>query len=100
MTRIAEIVTFRLNPDATPEAFLKAMEEMQPFVDRSGGVIGRTISCDAEGNWTDHVLWDSEEKAKALAEAFLTAPETESARKLIDGATVVMRHAPVLMHMG
>lgn len=99
-TTVAEIVTFRLKNGATEEAFLKAMETMQPFVNRSGGVIGRTVSCDAEGLWTDHVLWESEAQAKALAAEFMTVPETERARDLIDATTVQMRHARVLVQMG
>jgi hypothetical protein len=99
-TQVAEIVTFRLKPGATQAAFLEAMQQMQPFVDRSGGVIERTISCDAEGLWTDHVLWSDGAKAKALAEAFMSAPETEAARGLIDETTVAMRHAPVLFRQG
>jgi hypothetical protein len=97
---IAEIVTFRLKAGATEAAFLTAMETMQPFVDRSGGVIARTISCDPDGLWTDHVLWNSEDEAKALAAEFMTAPETEDARALIDETTITMRHAKVLMHRG
>lgn len=97
---VAEIVTFRLKTGASPEAFLKAMETMQPFVDRNGGVLGRTISCDPDGLWTDHVLWEDEAKAKALAEQFMTAPETQAARDLIDETTVQMRHAHVLMQSG
>ena len=97
---VAEIVTFRLKDGATPDAFLDAMHKMQPFVDRYGGLIGRTLSCDADGLWTDHVLWEDETKAMALANAFLTAPETEAARMLIDEQTVQMRHAPVLMQQG
>lgn len=97
MTPTAEIVTFRLTRDATPAQFLDAMRQMQPFVDRHGGMLGRTLSCDADGLWTDHVIWDSPEAAQALAAAFMTAPETEAARALIDPETVVMRHAPILL---
>ncbi len=97
---IAEIVTFHLKADATPDAFLDAMALMQPFVDRNGGILGRTLSCDADGLWTDHVLWADEAKAKALADAFMTAPETEAARALIDETSVQMRHAPVLLQQG
>ncbi len=96
---VAEIVTFRLKEGTTNQAFLEAMAAMEPFIARSGGMLGRTLSCDEEGLWTDHVLWESEAQAKALAEAFMTAPETELARELIDGNTVSMRHAPVILHM-
>lgn len=96
---VAEIVTFHLKQGATPQEFLAAMQTMQPFVDRHGGVVGRTISRDADGLWTDHVLWESGAQAKALAAAFMAAPETEAARNLIDETTLQMRHAPVLMHM-
>lgn len=97
---IVEIVTFHLKADAEPADFLNAMEVMQPFVDRHGGVLSRTLSRDADGLWTDHVLWESEAKAMALAEAFMTAPETQAARDLIDGPTVQMRHAPVMLRKG
>jgi len=95
MTTTAEIVTFRLNSGATHTQFLDAMHRMQPFVDRHGGILGRTLSCDADGIWTDHVLWDSLEAAQELAAAFMTAPETEMARALVDADTVQMRHATV-----
>ncbi|MEO0863492.1 MAG: hypothetical protein AAFY39_02685 [Pseudomonadota bacterium] len=95
MTTTAEIVTFRLNSGATHIQFLDAMQQMQPLVDRHGGMLGRTLSCDNEGVWTDHVLWESLDAAQALAAAFMTAPETEAARALIDPNTVQMRHAAV-----
>lgn len=96
MTKTAEIVTFRLKSDATPEAFRDAMKAMEPFVERhGGGIITRTLSCDDNGLWTDHVLWETSEAAQALAIAFMTAPETEVARDLIDETTVQMRYATV-----
>ncbi|MBY5932268.1 hypothetical protein KUV51_04585 [Tateyamaria omphalii] len=100
MTKAAEIVTFRLKPEATPDAFRAAMDTMQPFVDRHGGVISRTLSCDDTGLWTDHILWESLEAAQSLAAQFMEAPETQAARDLIDGPTVEMRHAMVHMQKG
>ena len=94
---IAEIVTFRLKDGATTDAFLEAMGIMQPFIKRNGGMLGQTLPCDTNGLWTDHILWEREERAKALAAAFMTAQETEAARAMIDGPTVRMRHATVLL---
>lgn len=95
---ISEIVTFRLKEGATADAFLTAMDEMAPFVARMGGMVQRTLSCDADGLWTDHVLWETAAHAHALADAFMAAPETEAARALIDETSLIMRHGTVMLH--
>ena len=100
MTKTAEIVTFRLAGGTDTAAFIAAAQQMTPFLQSTEACLGRTLSVDDDGLWTDHVLWDSLEAAQALAAQFMDAPETADARALIDGETIVMRHAAVHMQKG
>ena len=52
---VAEIVTFRLAAGADPAAFLTAAAAVEPMLRAGGDVIARTLSCDDDGLWTDHI---------------------------------------------
>lgn len=95
MTQVAEIVTFRLMPGTDPIAFTKAAAAMTPFFDRIGGVIARTLSCDANGLWTDHILWHDIDAATHAAKSAANAPEAANFMPMIDPSTTELRHARV-----
>ncbi|WP_299725212.1 hypothetical protein [uncultured Tateyamaria sp.] len=95
MTKTAEIVTFRLKPGTDPAAFAKAAQAMMPFLDSTGDMIARTLSCDANGLWTDHIVWTNQAAAEAAAKAMFKRPEAEPFMALIDPEGMDMRHADI-----
>lgn len=95
MTTTAEIVTFRLIDGADPLAFTRAAAAMEPFLRDTGGMIRRDLSVDADGLWTDHILWTSAATAKAAAAAIMEDPAAGPFMSMIDGPSAVMRHAQV-----
>ncbi|MEL7262342.1 MAG: hypothetical protein AAGK69_13250 [Pseudomonadota bacterium] len=95
MTLTAEIVTFRLIDGTDPATFAKAAAGMEPFLHATGGMIRRDLSVDADGLWTDHILWTSEAAAKTAAAAIMQAPAAAPFVAMIDGPTAMMRHATV-----
>ena len=92
---VAEIVTFRLAAGADPAAFLTAAAAVEPMLRAGGDVIARTLSCDDDGLWTDHITWTSMEAAKATAEKIMGDPIAAPMMQMIDPDGVQMRHAPI-----
>ncbi|GAA6175052.1 hypothetical protein [Sulfitobacter pacificus] len=92
---VAEIVTFRLNEGADPTAFVTAARAIEPMLKASGNVLSRTLSCDKDGMWTDHVTWTTMEAAKSTAEAMMADPIAAPMMQMIDPAHVSMRHARI-----
>lgn len=95
MTRTAEIVTFRLTDGCTPQAFADAAAAMEPFLRATGGFVRRDLSVDADGLWTDHILWQDAASARAAAAAIMETPAAGPFMAMIDGPSAVMRHATV-----
>ena len=95
---VAEIVTFRLIPGTNHEIFTKAAKAMMPFLNSTGAMTGRILSCDSDGTWTDHVTWTSLEAAQSAAKDMFERPEAVPFMQMIDPAAMSMRHAPILMH--
>jgi hypothetical protein len=93
--RIAEIVTFRLNDGVPATDFREAAGRLEPFLRRTGGMIARTLSCDRDGLWTDHILWETRADADRAAGALPKTPEAAAMMAAIDESTVAMRHAEV-----
>ncbi|WP_299280463.1 hypothetical protein [uncultured Tateyamaria sp.] len=98
MTTTAEIVTFRLKPDADAAAFVQAAQGLMPFLTGTGDMIARTLSVDEDGLWTDHITWTSRTAADAAAKAMFERPEAGPFMALIEPADMVMRHAVVHLH--
>lgn len=96
---VAEIVTFRLVPGADPQDFTRAARALDPFLRDTGAVMGRTLSRDARGLWTDHVIWRSMHEAEAAAAELMQRPEAQPFLAMIEPDGMVMRHAPVMLQM-
>ena len=92
---IAEIVTFRLVDGAKPTDFVTAAQALTPMLAATGHVKSRTLSMDADGTWTDHIIWTSMEVAKATAEQMMADPAAAPMMQMIDPENVQMRHAPI-----
>ena len=95
MTKIVEIVTFRLAAGTDPAAFVSAADAMGPFLRSTGAMLGRTLSVDDDGLWTDHITWTSLDAAKSAAAAMFQRPEAQPFMSMIDPDGMSMRHAPI-----
>lgn len=89
---VAEIVTFRLIEGTEPADFVSAARAIEPILKASGTVLGRTLSCDDAGTWTDHITWTTMAAAKSTAEAMMADPIAAPMLQMIDPAHVSMRH--------
>jgi len=98
-TSVAEIVTFRLTPDTSSGDFITAAKNTDPFLRATGQVLSRTLSCDADGLWTDHITWRSMQAAQDSAAKAMQHPDFAPFLSMIAPQDMTMRHAPVLMQM-
>ncbi|VAW25190.1 hypothetical protein MNBD_ALPHA11-908 [hydrothermal vent metagenome] len=60
------------------------------------GLISRRLSCDSEGNWLEHVEWESLAHAEAASVEFMKAEEVKPLVKMIDTSHVKMSHNRLL----
>ena len=96
---VAEIVRFRLADGVGDAAFLDAARAMQPIVAAAPGFLSRSLSKNEDGSWTDYVVWTDLTRAKTAAETIFAEPATKPFMDAIDGASVDMRHEPILWQM-
>jgi len=98
-TPVAEIVTYRLKDGVSQAEHLAAAQGTRAFLNETGAVISRTLSVDADGQWTDHILWRSLDAAKATEAQAMQRPEFVAFFSGMDESSVTLRHAPVQMQM-
>jgi len=99
MSPCAEIVTFRLTTSTSTQAFLKAAEATIPVIQEFDGCLMRNLSVDDDGLWTDMVVWKDQETALKAADTVPKDLRFAPFASMIDGSSVVMRHAQVEMTM-
>ena len=90
---LVEVVTFRLAPGTDADAFRDAARATTAFLCAAPGFLARTLSVDADGLWTDHMLWSDAALAMQAAETAMTRPEMAPFMAAIDPASMTMRHA-------
>ena len=98
-TAIAEIVTFTLAPNVTPETFVSHAKRTEGFVRACPGFIMRRLSRGDDGRWTDLVLWRDMQAARAAAKAFAAQDCAADMMQAIDPASLHIRHEQVLWEM-
>lgn len=92
MNTIIECVLFKLNDGVTKEEFISAAEKSNQFVASQPGFVTRRLSCSEEGQWLDHIEWQSMESAKNAAEKIGSDESALPFISLIDGPSVSMFH--------
>ena len=90
--QVAEIVTFRLTPGTTAEAFTRAARATEPLLRAQPSFLRRRLTQGSDGTWTD---W----AANAAAETVMQAAAFAPFMALIDGPTVTMRHDTIALAM-
>jgi len=66
---IIEIVQFSLADGVGRDEFIAAAANTMPELCTMDGFIGRVLSEDEDGSWTDHVKWSNAEAAQAAMAA-------------------------------
>ena len=95
--RVIEVVTFKLNKGVSEEEFLKTVPASSEFVATLDGFISRRLSCDNEGNWLEHVEWESLAYAEAAAEEFMKVEDIKPFINMIDMSNTKMSHNRLLV---
>lgn len=96
---VAEIVTFQLNDGVDVETFEYAAAHTAPVIRANGGCLARHLTCDADGLWTDIVIWKDMETAENAAETVVNDPAFAPFGAMIDPTSVSMRHAEIVWQM-
>ena len=90
---VLEIVEFRASGDA--EAVHAAARHMEPWLRAQPGFRWRRLSRLEGGEWLDTIEWADMACAKAAADQIMTEAAVSGFMALIEGPSVVMRHAHI-----
>ena len=96
-SQVLELVTFRVLVHASQQEVLAAAAKMMGWLRQQAGFVSRDLAVTADGEWVDAVRWRSLADALAAAENINSAADAVDFLQLIDGDTVVMRHAAVVL---
>ncbi len=91
-----EMVSFKLNENATKAQMIATNSAMQTFLNQQPGFLYRSLSCDDQGQWFDVVYWASLEQAQQGGEAFMKSDACATLMPLIDAESCKMRHMNAL----
>jgi hypothetical protein len=90
---VLEIAEFRATKDA--EALHEAARLMEPWLRAQPGFKWRRLAALGDGVWLDCLEWADMASAKAVADQIMTAEPAAGFMAMIDGPSVVIRHASV-----
>jgi Antibiotic biosynthesis monooxygenase len=97
MSKVIEIVQFRLKDGAHEEAFQEASESMEEgFARRQPGFLNRSLARGDEGTWVDVVFWQDLKSAVDAAEAFMGSEACMPFFGMIDEDSVRLSHYEVV----
>lgn len=94
MTNIVEIVTYQLMPNANEEAFYRANQEFQRFVDEQPGILYRSLTKkqNEDRSFVDVAYFEDLEATKPMQEAFANNPVCIALMEFIDNESVSMAY--------
>ncbi len=90
---VLEIVEFRASGDV--EVLYRAARDMEPWLRAQPGFRWRRLSRLDDGVLLDTIEWADMASAKAAAGQIMSAEPVSGFMALIDGPSVVMRHAHI-----
>ncbi|MEO1249814.1 MAG: hypothetical protein AAFW76_08245 [Pseudomonadota bacterium] len=90
--KVIEVVRFRINEGISEAAFAKSAETVNAFLQDCPGFIARRLSRGEDGEWIDHVEWQTMEAAKTASDALMQRTDLGDFLSAIDESSVVMRH--------
>ena len=71
--QVLELLTCRLQPGLTPDAFLALVAATRPARARHPGLLARTLA-HHDGAWTETIGWTSQVHADAAGQALMAGP--------------------------
>ncbi|WP_300550073.1 hypothetical protein [Roseovarius sp.] len=92
---VAEIVTFKLNPDIRTEDFVKLSQATEAFCRQNPGFRHRQLSRAEDGTWTDYVVWADMKTAQDVAASFGQQEFAPALMAAIQPDSVAMRHEEI-----
>ena len=92
---VLELVEFRTSGGAA--ALHRAVQDMDPWLRAQAGFRWRRLAQFEDGALLDLIEWADAASATAAADQIMTAPQVAGFMALIDGSSVVMRHARILV---
>jgi hypothetical protein len=93
MSKVLELVVFKLKEGATREELLATADAVSDWAESQAGFISRELSYDAEGDrWIEVVWWKTMEDAHAAAELALGSESCTPMFALIDEESTLMVH--------
>lgn len=95
--QVLELLTYRLQPGLTPDAFLALVAATLPALERHPGLLARTLA-HHDGTWTETIRWTSQAHADAAGQAIRADPAVAPLMQALDLASLTMRFVPVLWH--
>ena len=92
---VLEIVEFRTT--ANEEMLLDSAAAMEPWLAAQPGFRARRLAALGDGAFIDCIEWDDLHAAKRAAANIMSAAAAKAFLACIDSASVVMRHAPIVL---
>ena len=91
---VLELVTFKLNPGSTEDAFAAANESLAGWLRKQPGFVSRQLSFnEADETYIDVVYWESRAAVELADQASMTAEECVPLFSMCNIETVKMVHA-------
>ncbi|MCY4179444.1 MAG: hypothetical protein OXC60_10420 [Litoreibacter sp.] len=94
--KIAEIVRFKLKPGVSDADYLALTEPSHAYAGGMPGFLSRNLSKGDDGEWTDYVIWENLDSARAASEGFMAQDFAPAMVDAIDKATMRMTHQHIL----
>lgn len=94
--KVIELVIFKIKPDVSEEAFVKAAEKTWPAIKQMAGYVDRQLAVDEQGQWSDIVYWTDMEAAQTAAAAVMQMSEFADFISMIDESQLSMRHLDIV----
>jgi len=95
MSKVLEIVTFKLVPGTGEAAFLEAAEQAAGAIRTMPGFLNRRLAKGADDTWSDIVEWTDNASAQKAAQTFHTLEDAKPFCAMIDMASVSLTHRTV-----
>jgi len=97
MSKVIEIVNFKIKKQYDRPAFLKANQSMAQFLEEQPGMLTRSLCLNEETNaWVDIVYWQNMALALAAQEAFMQSPLCVDFGDQIDKQSVTIQHIKIM----
>jgi len=90
--RIIETVSYRTKEGISDAEYIQAAEGLNTHIDRTGGLISRSLFKDADGLWHEQMIWQDLASYQTVSEGFMNSAEGQAVVALIDPATLKMSH--------